>query len=180
MQGIKVTVKMIRSVLIVLLAVILMCNLYLMAAKALTGDQPSIFGYSSAVVMSGSMSGAFEVDDMVVIHEKNDYAVGDIVTYKTGTNLVTHRIKEITQDGCYITQGDANNTTDKDPVSKDNVVGCVVTIIPKAGLIISALKSPWGMLCIVLAGGLLMCIPSGKIQEDVDYGEETKTKLHTC
>lgn len=180
MRGIKITVKIIRSVLVTLLAVILMCNLYLAVSSSLTGEQPSIFGYSSAVVMSGSMSGTFEVDDMVVIHEKDSYSVGDIVTYKTSTNLVTHRIKEITPDGCYITQGDANNTPDKDPVEKDNVVGCVVKIIPKAGLIISALKSPLGMLCIVIAGGLLLCIPFGKNQEDVDYGEETKTKLHTC
>lgn len=155
MRGIKIAAGIGRAVLIAVLTLALMCNLYLMAARSLTGEQPTLFGYSTAVVVSGSMSGTIDVDDMVIIHRQNSYSDGDVITYiNSNSNLVTHRIYEVTKDG-YITKGDANNTPDKEIVTKDNVVGIVVMVIPKIGLLISALKTPLGMLCIVLAGGLL-------------------------
>lgn len=160
MRGIKIAARIVRTALIAVLALVLMCNLYFIAARALTGEQPTLFGYSSAVVVSGSMSDTIDVDDMVIIHRQNSYSKDDIITYiNSNSNLVTHRIYEVTTDG-YITKGDANNTPDKEIVTKDNVVGSVVMIIPKVGMVSYALKTPLGMLCIVLVGGLLVWITS--------------------
>lgn len=158
MRGIKIVARIVRIALITVLALVLACNLYFIAARAITGEHSTLFGYSTAIVISGSMSPAIEVDDMVIIHREDAYSRGDIITYKDGKSLVTHRIHEITQDG-YITKGDANNTTDG-TISPDSVVGRVVTVIPKVGKLISFLRTPLGMCSIVLIGVLLIEYPA--------------------
>lgn len=158
MRGIKIAVRVIRFALITVLALLLACNLYFIAARAITEEHPTLCGYSTAIVISGSMSPAIQVDDMVIIHRENAYSCGDIITYKDGASLVTHRIHEITEDG-YITKGDANNTTDE-TISPDSVVGRVVTVIPKVGKLISMIRTPLGMCGIVLIGVLLIEYPA--------------------
>lgn len=157
MRGIKIAARILKITLTAALALLIMYNLCSMGIRAITGEHPTLFGYSTAIVVSGSMSPAIEVDDMVVIHRSDSYSRKDIITYKDGKSLVTHRIEEITEDG-YITKGDANNTTDA-IVSPDRVVGKVIFVIPKIGRLISALRTPLGMCGIVLIGGLLIAYP---------------------
>lgn len=138
------------------LALILLSNLYVISVKATTGQHPTVFGYSAAILVSGSMSDSIKVDDMVITAEESDYSVGDVIMFKSGKSLVTHRIVEKTDVG-YITKGDANNTQDADPVAPKNVVGKVVGCIPGAGKVLSCLQSPQGLtfltfLCLTAAG----------------------------
>ena len=49
------------------LALLLSCNLYLVVmARAFGIENPTIFGYSTAVVVSGSMEPALSVDDLIL------------------------------------------------------------------------------------------------------------------
>lgn len=171
MRGIKIAIRVARIALITILALLLMCNLYFIAARAITGEHPTLFGYSTAIVVSGSMSPTIEVDDMVIIHREDTYSCGDIITYKDGMSLVTHRIQEITDDG-YIPKGDANNTTDE-TVLPDSVVGRVVLEIPKIGKLVSGIRTPFGMCVILLIGVLLIEYPalSEKIKAKKAGGE---------
>lgn len=174
MRGIKIAVRVIRLALITVLVLLLTCNLYFIAARAITGEHSTLLGYSTAIVISGSMSPAIEVDDMVVIHREDAYSRGDIITYKDGASLVTHRIHEIMEDG-YITKGDANNTADG-TISPDSVVGRVVTVIPKVGKLISFLRTPLGMCAMVLVGFLLIEYPAllNRIKAKKDGGYHGK------
>lgn len=174
MQEIKIAVRVISFALITVLVLLLACNLYFIAARAITGEHSALLGYSTAIVISGSMSPAIEVDDMVIIHREDVYSRGDIITYKDGKSLVTHRIDEITQDG-YITKGDANNTTDG-TISPDSVVGRVVTVIPKIGKLIFFLRTPLGMCGMVLIGFLLIEYPAllNRIKAKKDGGYHGK------
>lgn len=160
MRGIKIAFRVVIIVLTAVLALLFVCNLYFIAARAITGEHPTLCGYSTAIVVSGSMSGTIEVDDMVIIHRRDSYSWGDIITYKDGENLVTHRIVEIFEDGSYITKGDANNTADSEPVPFDSVIGRVALTIPKIGRFISALRTPFGMCCLVLIGIFLIECPA--------------------
>ena len=113
-----------------LLAVLLLCNLYTIAMRYFAGAvQPSVFGWSWAVVISGSMAPEIEVNDMVIVHEQDSYAPGDIITYESGSSVVTHRIIARTADG-YITKGDSNNTEDMYPVPESAVIGAVAYVVP--------------------------------------------------
>lgn len=150
MRGVRIVASVVRMVFISVLAFILACNLYFIGAKAVSGEHPTLFGWSAAVVVSGSMSPAIEVDDMVIIHRQSAYSCGNIVMYKDGNSLVTHRVEKVTESG-YITRGDANNTPDPH-VSADRVVGKVVLVIPKVGRLTSAMRTPLGMCLMVLIG----------------------------
>lgn len=175
MREVKTSVRIVRVILIVLFVILLICNWYFIAVRTLKNKNPTLFGYSTAIVVSGSMTGTINVNDMIIIHHKDSYSCGDIITYQNEGSLVTHRIEEITDAG-YITKGDSNNTPDKDPVTEDKIVGSVIMVIPKVGLLVTALKTPIGIFCIVLVGGLLVFLPfqrkdSEQIQEEIDDGE---------
>lgn len=155
MQVVRIIMRIVRTAAISMLAFILVCNVYFIAAKAVTGEHATLFGWSAAVVISGSMSPTIEVDDMVIIHRQASYECGDIIMYKDGKSFVTHRVVEVTENG-YITKGDANNTTDQ-PISADRAVGKTVLVIPKVGRFSAVAQTPLGMCVLVLVGlGLVM------------------------
>lgn len=141
------------------LALILVANVYTIVMRAVTDElQPAFFGFSTAVVISGSMSGSIEVNDMIVIRERSSYAVGDVITFERGGSLITHRIIAESEGG-FITKGDANNTEDRDAVAPDSIVGKVVLVIPRVGRAIELLRTPLGMTVLVFAGFLLIELP---------------------
>lgn len=160
MSGIKIVGRIVSTVLTVILAALLICNLYTLAARWLFGQlQPTVFGYSTAVVISGSMSETIEVNDMVVIHRQDAYRTGDIITFEMDDTLVTHRIVAVAENG-FVTRGDANNTEDRYPVTGDRIIGKVVFVIPGVGWLINFCRTPLGMLCLVLVGLLLLELPA--------------------
>lgn len=159
MKLLRITGRILSIALTAVLALLLACNLYTIAARYFGGvQQPAVFGYSVAVVISGSMSGSIEVNDMVVIHEEDSYALGDVVTFRSGKNLVTHRIVG-TAEGGFITKGDANNASDLDPVPPEDIVGKVIWVIPKIGAMIEFIRTPLGMTALVLIGFALIELP---------------------
>lgn len=166
MRAVKIIGKIFSGIVTLLLALLLAMNIYTIAARHFTGEiQPTVFGWSWAVVVSGSMSPEIEVDDLVVIHQQEEYTVGDIISYKSGQSLVTHRIVE-EQDGTYTTKGDFNNTVDTNPVDKENIVGRVVKIVPGVGRYLTFLRSPLGMTLMVLLGVGIIEIPRLIRKED--------------
>lgn len=142
-----------------LLALLLACNVYLIFARQVLGiAHPTVFGYSAAVVVSGSMEPALSVDDMVLNHAQDHYQVGDIITFAKGDSLTTHRV--VTVSGTdYLTRGDANNAPDPDSVPQQNVVGRVIAVIPGVGRLFFALKTPLGLTLLVFVGFLLLELP---------------------
>ena len=143
----------------VVLAVLLVCNLYTLAAKKLMGVQhPTVFGFSTAVVVSGSMEPALSVNDLIVIHAQANYAPGDIISFASGRTLVTHRIVQTNADG-FVTQGDANNTADIQPVLPEQIAGKVIFSVPAVGIVLEYLQTPLGLTCLVLLGLLLIELP---------------------
>ena len=94
-----------------------------------------LLGFQPRVVVSGSMTPAIQVGDIVVSVnvDPSDIEVGDVLLYKVGPTPIMHRVIEIRGYGTYfITQGDANSVPD-DPVAAKQVKGRLVTILPKIG-----------------------------------------------
>ena len=142
-----------------LLMFILFCNIYMIVAKVVFHvPYPTVFGYSNAVVLSGSMEPAISVNDMIIIHEETQYEIGDIVSYKNGDVLVTHRIVDKTEMG-YVTQGDANHAAD-DEIFQEMIVGKTVFVIPSVGIVIQMLQTPLGMLVLMLICYGMFVIPN--------------------
>lgn len=163
--------RVLSAVITAVLALLLAANVYVIAARAVTGEaQPTVFGFSAAVVVTGSMSPAIEPGDLVVCRQSADYAVGDVITFHSGASLVTHRIVGSTENG-YTTQGDANNVADADPVPRGAIIGKVVFTVPKLGIFIEKLRTPLGMTVLVLIGFALIELPKFK---EVYHGKHSE------
>ena len=94
------------------------------------GKAVTVFGYSLLHVVTGSMEPTISTGDYVIVRREEipDLKKDDIVAYYTKDpeiygSLVIHRIYEITEDGKYITKGDANLVADALPVEPDQVLG---------------------------------------------------------
>jgi len=150
----KVIFKIVRYFVVTLLVLLILINAIFIIQSLVSGQEmPLLFGYGKAVVATGSMEPAIAPGDMIVFHEQENYEVGDIVVFEA-ENFVTHRIVEITENG-FITQGDANNTNDGE-ILREQMIGKVVFIVPKVGYVVDFLKSPFGILVLVI--GLLALI----------------------
>ncbi len=144
-----------QVVLCVLIVILLVFNISTMVQRAQGRQMPVVFGYSFAVVVSGSMEPEIQINDVVVTKSQKNYYEKDIITFcdtKTG-DYVTHRIILVSEDGTFLTKGDANDTDDKLAIPKEAVVGKVVTVLHGAGNIIRKMQSPLGMF-IMIGGGL--------------------------
>lgn len=156
----RTALKVLNGILTSVLIVIILTNVYTLIARKMTGTQNvTVFGFASAVVLTGSMQGTIEPNDMIITQSQKVYRVGDIVMYEGASSTVTHRIIEVTADG-YLTKGDANNTDDQMPIPKEKVIGKVIIIIPKVGSAISFFNTPLGMLILVIALFLIIELPT--------------------
>lgn len=145
----KTVLKVFSIVLISVMSLMLLANLYLLFERKVNGNQnATVFGFTSAVVLTGSMEAAISPNDMVIVHKQADYEVNDIVMYEGNVSTVTHRIIKLGENG-YITKGDANNTDDGE-ISRERIIGKVILIIPSIGRVILFFQTPLGMLVLLL------------------------------
>lgn len=159
----------IRISLLVLVSLIIGLNMYTINASRIAGDAlPMPFGVGAAVVLSGSMEPELSVGDLLIVAQRKNYHVGDVVVYQDGTLAVTHRIVSITDDAV-ITQGDANNTPDR-PITMKQLKGGVVLAIPFLGYAVNAIKTPLGTVCI-LALAIFLLERSFHTQKQIDARE---------
>ncbi|MBP3308456.1 MAG: signal peptidase I [Clostridia bacterium] len=160
----KTTLKILTIILDVILILVIVINLYNLAAQKLFGVRnPTFLGITSAVVDTGSMKGdnpdSFDGNAFIVTFKKRSYEVGDIISFDTGgTKTTTHRIVGIEPEG-YVTQGDANNTADDWRVPDEAVVGKVILIIHGGGTVIKYLRSPAGLTALAIVMVLIFALP---------------------
>lgn len=85
--------KWLTAAFTIALAIMVVGNIYtFIASKVYNDPSPAFFGWSHAVVISGSMEPEISVDDMVVYHAQKGYEVGDFIVFHSGNSLITHRI----------------------------------------------------------------------------------------
>lgn len=83
-------------------------------------------GFGVLTITSGSMQNEFQIGDIIIIKECEDYKVGDIITYNVNDDyLVTHRIIKREKNN-FITKGDNNNTEDNIEITRENIEGKVI------------------------------------------------------
>ena len=162
----QVLKTVLRITLLVLAALVVGINVYLLNASRLAGDAvPMPFGIGSAVVLSGSMEPEISVGDLLIISRQDAYQVRDIVVYQSGRIAVTHRIVSISGDEV-ITRGDANNAEDE-PISLERIKGKVVMIIPCVGYLVNIIKTPLGTFSIIALAVLLLA-RSFRVEKEKD------------
>jgi len=139
----------------VLFAAIAIFLLYSMFAAKDEQGNISLGPYEYMTVATGSMEPAISAGDVIVIKKGAPEAVAlnDVITfypYEGSLTRVTHRVVAIAQEG-FLTQGDANDERDENPVTPPMYIGEVVLTIPLIGKLMS---KPSGLM--VLAGAFLV------------------------
>ena len=134
----------------------LIFNLTLIIKSKLYPDKIADFmGYKPFIVMSGSMETTINIGDLVIVKKVNSSSIhtGDIIAFKNGNIVISHRVKEVINDsGTYKfkTKGDNNNVADYFIVSSDAIEGIFVNKISGLGSILLFLGKPIGLLMVIL------------------------------
>ena len=146
---IKNTSNILLNILLVIVTLLIIIGIYyLIQIKILNNKYANIFGYTFFEVATGSMSPTIEIGDVVIVKISNDVKENDIIVYQEENNFITHRLIKIEEDKI-ITKGDANNTEDK-PIEITQILGSVIYIIPKLGVIKKSILSPQVLILITI------------------------------
>lgn len=146
---------MVGIILCVLLLPLLIINTTLIVKSIVYPDEvPSFLGYKPFIVLSGSMEPEFYSGDLVLVKEvvTSDLKVGDVISYREGQSVTTHRILEITEEQGtrkFITKGDHNNVSDRSPVTEDQVEGRYLFHVSKLGNFAIFMQTPIGMIIFI-------------------------------
>lgn len=159
----KKILKIIENIFtILIICLILVVSVYIVQIKIMNKKYANICGYTFFEVVTGSMANTINIGDVVIVKLNSEYAQNDIVVYESNTNYITHRIIEINQNGI-VTKGDNNNTEDE-IISKEQILGKVISIIPNVGLIKKIILEP--SIILALISIVVICIILSKIKED--------------
>lgn len=136
--------KVINTCIYIIFIPILLYNIILIV-KAITNpkETPSVLGIKTYVIVSGSMEPNLNIGDIVIVksikNREENIKVGDIISFRKGQSVITHRITNIEKDENGIlriaTKGDNNNTEDDGRILINNIEGKVVQKIPKIGYV---------------------------------------------
>jgi signal peptidase len=130
---------------------------------------PHVFGYRTAVMLTGSMTGTIDRGDIVVSVPRpaKDVQVGDILTFHAPVadrHLETHRVIGVrhSRDGAVEvrTQGDANDAADPWRATiSDDTVWETAYVVPELGQVVQAVRATvvrYGAVWVALGGVVLL------------------------
>lgn len=148
----KISSTVIEQTLNILIVIILLLIIigvwYLVEIKILNNQYANICGFSIFEVATGSMANTIEIGDIVIVKITTDVKEQDIIVFNQDENLITHRLIRFDENDNLITKGDANNVEDQ-PVKKSQLIGKVVYILPKLGIIRKIILSPQILIMII-------------------------------
>lgn len=144
-------------------------GLYALCGLALVVFTVPATGLKAKSVATGSMRPAIPPGSLVFIQRQplSRLAVGDVVTYRSPANArqtITHHLVGITQRDriwFFTTKGDANPATDA-PVPGGAILGRVIWHVPWLGRAVDAIKTPLGLVVLVLIPGLVMIVAESR------------------
>ena len=137
-QTLRNKITMIAYILVIPL---LIYNISLIAQAIINPYKtPSFLGIKTYTIISGSMEPEINIGDIVVVKEvkEEQLQVGDVISFRQGQSVVTHRIIQIekTENGAlFTTKGDNNNVEDKTKISIDMIEGKTICRILYLGKI---------------------------------------------
>lgn len=171
-----------RIVIYILIIPIIIYNISLIVFSIINKNEtPCFFGIKTFVIVSGSMQPDLMIGDIVIVKncDKNDINVGDIISYRSGQSVITHRIVEfIESDGQtgYITKGDNNNVKDNVVVKFEDIEGKYIGKISKLGNVVLFLKNKIVIISIILIFYLIY-VHELKVNEKIQIRKEKREKF---
>lgn len=169
-KWLDITLRVIEWTLIIF---IMICMLTLLAQR-MTGSTPELFGYSTYTVVTDSMTGTYDVGDVVLCKRiKNPlsymsdtgFKEGDVIAFIAPHNFdkedrlagytITHRIitapyyDEETDTWYVETRGDAYNVKDRVPIPVENIQGIIVGANKSISKIMQFVSKWYGFVAVI-------------------------------
>ena len=164
-QKIKKVFKGIGHALSIAFVVLEVVMIIFLVASKIQGKPPTIFGYQTYFIRTGSMSSYLEPGDVIISKkyeggELKAGSDGDVVTFYENSDKsqisITHRVIEINGDEI-ITKGDANNKAD-DPITKDNIEAVMVYKTVLISKIYKVISTTWGFWLLIFTPIALLIV----------------------
>jgi len=115
-------------------------------------------GYHAYIVRSDSMKPVFSAGDLIIDKSASaNITIGTIVSYKNGSETVTHRVVALT-DGGVITRGDGNDDNDPGIVAIPQVQGTYFMKLPYMGYVAAFIQTRTGWLTAIIIPAILLLI----------------------
>ncbi len=144
----KIAHIILNIIIVFVFLIVLVVGYNYIQLEIMNKDYTNFFGYTVFEVKTGSMAKTLNVYDVILVKITKDVKENDIITFKKDNELITHRIMEI--DGEEITtKGDANNTEDE-KITKEAVIGKVVSVFPRVGIWAKVFTEPNVLICIFI------------------------------
>lgn len=142
---------------------------------------PDFMGYKPFIVLSGSMEPTIMTGDMVFVKETDASMLqkGDVVAYRSGESVITHRIMEVVDENGetrYVTQGDANNAADEAKISASDVEGIYISRIAGLGNLAIFMQTTTGMILFVVCPLILFVVYDIFRRKVRDKKESSRTR----
>lgn len=126
-------ISFILNILLIIVTIILIIGFYyIYQIKIAKNDYANLLGYTFFEVATASMSPTIDIGDVVIVELTKDVEENDIIVYKDGESIITHRLIE-KKETEFIARGDANNSDDK-PIKEEMLLGKVIKIVPEIGI----------------------------------------------
>ena len=151
------TKKMISTIIYIIIIPVIIYNISLIVQSLLVSNTtPSFLGIKTFVIVSGSMEPTLDIGDIILVKDidENDIRKNDIIAFREGEIIVTHRVIDIIEkeDGKeFITKGDNNNVKDSYPVKYRDIEGKYQEIkISKIGNFVLFMQNKIVIVCILI------------------------------
>ena len=148
--------KILSTIICIVILFLIIFNITLMIKSYINPNElPSFLGIKSFVIVSESMEPTIMTNDVIFITNtsKENLSVGDIISFKTGDYINTHRIIRIEEENgeeVYITKGDNNKDEDRGYVRFQDIEGKYLFRLPGFGKITEILKSKVTLLILLI------------------------------
>lgn len=139
-------------------------------ANVVRSESMSYISPNHKYLKEGDVTDQLQMFDVVFVEQlpsEDELKVNDIVVYKFRDSFIIHRIVAIEERNdahpnqrYFLLQGDANDLSDRFPVTYDSMVGIYNgTRIPFVGSFVLFMQSPAGWLCILLVVFAMIATP---------------------
>src|SRR5699024_2902564 len=155
MRGRKIG-NIINIVITTLLYTVLISAMAIVVSMRMSGEDVSLIGYKVKTVLSGSMEPGIQTGSMIAIKEPEPnytFEKNDVITViAEEKKIITHRIDEVRKDDGYdVTEGDANDAADLEPVRQENVIGIYTGLtLPYLGYVSTCVNSKEGLALLLI------------------------------
>lgn len=171
--------KIVSIVIVIILIPILFVNGVILINSFIHPNEiPSFFGWKPFIVLSGSMETEIFAGDVAVVKEVDTATLkkDDIIAFRSGDIVITHRIYDIVQEEGeikYITKGDNNNAEDNGYVLPDQIEGLYQFKISRLGNLAMFVQTPMGMIvCLSIPFIILVLVQITDTRKNKKYMEE--------